>query len=150
MRCIACRLVEEDARLDGAPLCLPCVERVLAGARLVERRACSRCRAPVDGGRDDPVPVCVACATAELERAMAVELAAGAKIRGRRRDGREEVYGLEELLPPLRERWRPRPLPPVTLSEDQTREQLAVLRRVFREEGRIVPPPPPRRHWLDD
>jgi hypothetical protein len=54
-------------------------------------------------------------------------------------------------LPPLDERWKPRPLKPVLLSEQDQREQLAELRRRFREDGVIVPPSAPaRRHWLDD
>lgn len=133
MRCVGCLELEEDARLDGAPLCLGCVDRVLAGARL-EPRLCSRCHAVVRGGRQDSTPVCVDCARAELERAAAVE----------------QAPGLAEWLPPLDERWRPRRLEPVKLDENQVREQLAELRRVFAATGRIVPPAPPRRHWLDD
>lgn len=86
------------------------------------------------GGYEDVKPVCYACVEAEFDRAMAVELAPG----------------MREVLPPLRESWRPRALKPVELSEDQAREQLAALRARFEADGVIVPPAPPRRSWLDD
>jgi hypothetical protein len=134
--CELCRVAGEDARLDGAPLCIPCVDLVLAGAaRLETTRLCSRCGGPVRGGRCDEVPLCRVCVVAELERGAAVEVAPA---------------WLRDVLPPLDERWRPRRLRPVELPADQAAEQLRALRKAFAETGRIVPPPPPRRHWLDD
>jgi hypothetical protein len=134
--CESCLREPEDGRLDGAPVCLPCADLIIHGdlkpPALV--RLCATCGNAVRGGRDDPVPVCRDCARARLDRAMAVE----------------QAPSLLDVLPPLDERWRPRPLRPVELSDDQAREQLRALRERFREDGKIEPPPPPRRHWLDD
>lgn len=144
MICEACLRAPADARLDGRHVCIPCVDLILQGSPMPDDvRVCVHCHEPVRGGRDDPTPQCRRCVEERFDRQAAIEAARHAVVD-------KAGHSLEDVLPPIDERWRPRKLKPVELSEEQVREQMRELRRAFAETGRIMPPPPPRRSWLDD
>ncbi len=137
LTCDVCLEAPSEAMFAGVPVCLPCCDRALLEPALLAPRSrqCSRCHGSFTGGRRDEVPVCRPCVEAELDRAQALEIAPA---------------WLREALPPLDERWKPRPLALPRLTAVEEAEQDRELRRQFRETGRIFPPPPPKRHWLDD